>query len=491
MALDDRERNFEKALRRELRANGAGGLDCPDAETLAAYHERMLSPEEMAAQKSHIAACPRCQEILATLEVTEAIPGGAEDSEKVLGEASAPVIARAADLAASATSASVREMPKRRTYLRWAVPAGAIAAGLLVWIATNTNRPAKMTSHTAPVQIAENREQKEAPLSAVKPEIKAPAANSRMSDKVAENERVYSKQELDALTEGEQAKAQDKTLTRGRAGAPATYDHGPRMMQNQNQNQVQNQVRNQNLSKGQVAAQNQRAEEFQYKVEGVPQSAGNAAAAPQNAPRRIEQAMKAAPPAPAPAIAGKVGEANGRKDVDVEAQTQMVEVTGVAANAADEKKEEENAKAALKKLKAATGVVGFAAASLRDSGEGGLLVIATPDPKVFWFGVANGSLVVKTEDGGKTSKRQEIGEGIKVLAGSAVDTKTCWLIAEKGIVLRTLDGGKHWMKMTAPDAAEFTSIKAVDALRATITDASGKARYSTSDGGATWLAALP
>ena len=70
MALDDRERNFEKALRRELRANGVSGLDCPDAETLAAYHERMLSPEEMVAQKSHIAGCPRCQEILATLEIT-------------------------------------------------------------------------------------------------------------------------------------------------------------------------------------------------------------------------------------------------------------------------------------------------------------------------------------------------------------------------------------------------------------------------------------
>src|SRR5262245_37581187 len=117
MALEDRERNFEKALRREFRAKSESGLDCPDAEALAAYHERMLSPEEMSRQKTHIAACPRCQEILATLEVTEAIPSGAEDSEKVL--------AKARDLAGtSRKSASLREMPRRNTHLRWAVPAG-------------------------------------------------------------------------------------------------------------------------------------------------------------------------------------------------------------------------------------------------------------------------------------------------------------------------------------------------------------------------------
>ena len=83
MALEDRERSFEKALQRQLRANAGAGLDCPDAETLAAYHERMLSSEEMVSFKSHIAACPSCQEILATLEVTEAIP---VDFEKTLAD---------------------------------------------------------------------------------------------------------------------------------------------------------------------------------------------------------------------------------------------------------------------------------------------------------------------------------------------------------------------------------------------------------------------
>ena len=45
---DDRDQLFEKALARQLRADGAAESLCLDPETLAAYHERALSPEEMA-----------------------------------------------------------------------------------------------------------------------------------------------------------------------------------------------------------------------------------------------------------------------------------------------------------------------------------------------------------------------------------------------------------------------------------------------------------
>ena len=81
MPRDDREQNFDQALAHSLRASGDshgndanGASDCLDAETLAAYHERLLDPEEMAQRKTHIASCERCQEILAQLEATDAIP---------------------------------------------------------------------------------------------------------------------------------------------------------------------------------------------------------------------------------------------------------------------------------------------------------------------------------------------------------------------------------------------------------------------------------
>jgi hypothetical protein len=75
MPRDDREQIFDKALARQLGSTSAAqGNDCLDAETLAAYHERLLDPEEMAQRKAHIASCERCQEILAQLEATDAIP---------------------------------------------------------------------------------------------------------------------------------------------------------------------------------------------------------------------------------------------------------------------------------------------------------------------------------------------------------------------------------------------------------------------------------
>jgi hypothetical protein len=75
MPGNDRDQNFEKALAGNVRSsNAAPGNDCLDAETLAAYHDRLLDPEEMAQRKAHIATCERCQEILAQLEATDAIP---------------------------------------------------------------------------------------------------------------------------------------------------------------------------------------------------------------------------------------------------------------------------------------------------------------------------------------------------------------------------------------------------------------------------------
>src|ERR1700736_3903150 len=90
MGHEDYERKFEQAVARHLRRDAAGtrneadahtdGQDeagavaCPDGETLAAFHERALTSEEMNATKEHIAECSRCQEVLAQLEATDEIP---------------------------------------------------------------------------------------------------------------------------------------------------------------------------------------------------------------------------------------------------------------------------------------------------------------------------------------------------------------------------------------------------------------------------------
>ena len=81
MAADDREHLFEKALARHLRTSvpgeGQSSLPaCPDPEVLAAYHDRLLGPEQMLTAKEHIVGCSRCQQILAQLEATDELPVG-------------------------------------------------------------------------------------------------------------------------------------------------------------------------------------------------------------------------------------------------------------------------------------------------------------------------------------------------------------------------------------------------------------------------------
>jgi len=173
---DDRDQLFEKAIARHLRADGTAETLCLDAETLAAYHERTLSPEEMSAAKSHIAACARCQEILAHLETTEEIAGAADarwaeqETAPALAAAkpAAPAIREKSLVAASPTpSAPPQKLTsiaaKRSFSLRWAVPAGAIAAGLLLLIGLREFRLAAPKQSPGSAQVAENRASVPAP----------------------------------------------------------------------------------------------------------------------------------------------------------------------------------------------------------------------------------------------------------------------------------------------------------------------------------------
>ena len=94
MAPEDRDRSFDKALIRHLRAESASqpsvharGFeavgDCLDTETLAAYHERSLLPEEMNSCKEHIVGCANCQAVLAQLELTDHVPLASTEEQLV------------------------------------------------------------------------------------------------------------------------------------------------------------------------------------------------------------------------------------------------------------------------------------------------------------------------------------------------------------------------------------------------------------------------
>src|SRR5258708_2592443 len=174
MAPDERERRFGRALARHLRsAAPAGeaaklsavpvsqGAACPDSETLAAYHERSLLPEELNSWKEHIVGCAHCQTILAQLEATDEISLQAFEEAEVAAKRFEPVVAArnfesfpAAAVPSQTQRAAVAAPPRksRRVLLlrgarwQWLAPAGAIAAGLLVWIGVHENQPLALPS---------------------------------------------------------------------------------------------------------------------------------------------------------------------------------------------------------------------------------------------------------------------------------------------------------------------------------------------------------
>ena len=521
MALDDRERNFEKALARELRADALNGLHCPDAETLAAYHERMLSPEELVAQKSHIAGCARCQEILATLELTEAVPISERDSEGAVVPVSrgtqpaAGASAAPAAIAAGAKRGSVTSISKRKTYLRWVVPAGAIAAGLLVWVAVKENRAPTM-SQSKSVEVAENRDSGKADLGLPKPErreaVPGPSGAEKPSSKLQDNE----KQELDALIYGDRA----KPVRRARVGNGTGDGRGPSVAQNQMQNSIQS---NSIQSKGQNAEQNPASREFDYRVDNnnadkkvseLPPAGRNVAGAmkAENAPRPIEPSMKAkaapavsapAPPAApnesygagagaAPGRQAKVADADAaaHKDEAVKSMSETVEVTGAAPIVATEQKEMDDRSSAALSKKATQGIVGGLPGNLRNASVAGMQIVATPDPKIFWMVTKEGE-VRKSENGGKSSVAQELGWGVKAFAGSAPNATTCWILAQDHVVFRTVDGGRHWSKVSIPSGAGFSTIVATDGEHASISDPLSGLKLATTNGGATWSLVRP
>src|SRR5713101_2529704 len=177
MGCDERDRRFDKALSRHLRAS-QGATDaalqrgsCPDSETLAAYHERSLLPEQLNSWKEHIVGCANCQTVLAHLETTDEISLQAFEQEEVVAKGAAPVAAarnveafpasaapsqshRAAEVATPKRSR--RALLLRGARWQWLAPAGALAAGLLVWIALHENQPLPLPS-LKQVQVASNQ----------------------------------------------------------------------------------------------------------------------------------------------------------------------------------------------------------------------------------------------------------------------------------------------------------------------------------------------
>src|SRR6267142_6081308 len=421
MPLDDRERSFENALARHLRPSGSAGA-CSDAETLASYHEQSLEPDVMASLKAHISECARCQQILAQLQATDEIP-------------------LASDIARPETAAAkpgVRVIPARRpTLWRWVAPAGALAAGLLVWVAVHENKldrfaRAPSRGDAKPSEIAKAQSSSALPLPP--PSLDATADGDRLTANTfspSDTVRAPLSRIAPVPQPRPQTRAKEKYFESARKPSSS--------------------------------------------AQGV--AGGFAGAA----------AKLVTPSAPAPVL-----EPTPPRSV---AQTVAVEPAPVAIatnrlDQAESGKTESEAKAANEKRDAA-----YSRSASPMSAVGG----AAPAPAEPALQQSSQDVQVSAESsattalpahGRQAAEMTNLNQQLLLTSGgaavtvSAPDGRASWRIGPGGVILRTSDRGKHWKKVTPPTQDDLRSVFAANDHQATVSPANGT--YKTSDGGATW-----
>jgi len=471
MGSEDRDRKFEKALAKQLRSSAAEdsfaqNAACPDAEILAAYHERSLTFEGLNSWKSHIAACERCQEILAQLELMDAIPVDAETAEwekqslvtaarldahavnqELFMSAAAPAQDRAAATLAKSESAQVVPLRPGKMPWRWIAPAGAIAAGLLVWF-TLHEKTKFPPPQTAGVEVAAKREPVAAPPSA--PVSQAESERfTPAEDKKKDSSAPVPASPKATLAPGVFSSPPPRPVAKNEI-APPSPEPPVLTADAISTDRVDNQ--------GNVAAVGGMLK--QSGAPKLPAPTGAMRADHAFAGASVSRAKKA-PPAPAaaaPVPSATDSEQAGNRGVP--AATESVEVTAAAA-------QDEMYMVPSKSM-------------LRE-----LPKIVVPNGYTMWV-VGPSGFIERSDDAGKTWKLQKSGVKTDLRGGAAPNESVCWVVGSAGTILLTTDGGNNWTKLSSPASGDLRAVDASSELRAVVTDAATNKRYATVDGGLNW-----
>ena len=492
MALDGRDRTFEKALARHLRYIAPHGADfdasvavpCPDAEILAAYHDGSLGADELALWKQHVVSCENCQLILEHLAVPLDVAAGQQSAEQIPAAKTASagrVQLEAAANSQSARSAPVTEIRPRRMNLRWLAPAGAIAAVLLVMLVVERSRSV-LQSPSERVETSSNRQPSPVapPLAASSPAESDALRTKQALSKDASEEKLKEQSSAAVAPAGGLASRvaepkQQREQARAAANAYAQYSaHGPAVSQQQQQRQMAS-----GFGEGHgvsPAADKKKDEEQTMPVvseAGRDLSANALPAAPvppsvpENQPSFLADdslnrrtATKTAP-APVPAASAKP-----RAGVS----------GGAAPGAMSQTVTVESSSTALMNVRADA----FPTAP----------IFGPPAGNVLWRVGAAGSIEHST-DSGTSWSTQASGVSANLTTGFALSPKVCWVVGASGIILRTTDGGAHWIKISSPVAADLIGIRSTDAFHAIVSyiddPKTGAVRsFKTSDGGIHW-----
>jgi hypothetical protein len=485
MAPDNRDRNFEKALARQLRSSASplAGL-CPDPEMLAAYHDGSLSLEERNLWKNHVLSCDSCQLVLAHLATPLDIPVHLDASENVLVAQQRVASAKTASPAPIA-----RPSPLHNLRWLWLVPAGAIAATLIAWVSLQEPKTLPRVT-SSPDEIAENRQPvisapSPKPATALPRERKEEEKDLPTASSVGAVGGAPSGKRKDALKETQTPQNPqnpqnlDQLVQQAPSQNVAPSAHGPYLSQQKQQQQISR------LAAGSAGAVDQKRLDAQAAPK-LPLNAREARTTqppPPSPPAALEQpsfvadgaippspAAKAAPAAPAPAAPSN----------PPELKSGSPDLTTTAASEASTTLEVSGAPQSSAKTRAM-----MRAAALQNPH-----VFWTPGGKQAWRLGPAGSLEY-SKDKGLNWMPQISGVYTDLLAGSAPSAKVCWIVGSSGTILRTIDGGTHWTKLDSPVTNDLAGVRATDAMHAVIWSVpdpqTGLIKiYRTSDGGMTW-----
>jgi hypothetical protein len=485
---ESRDRRREEALARRMgealdRLESRDSNECPDAEMIAAYHERALQPDEIAQWESHFAECSRCRKILLVLAASVDAPL-AEKEVAHLGQRVRTLLgARGESVAVAAAhpprAASPRTAeparPNRLDWrVRWLAPAFGVAAALAVWFAM---RPPWRTTDQNPsgtlvAQVAKNE-----------PPQNAELKDSERFSKVAPQK----KSEADALTR------KDEAVSRVPSTNPAP------------ESLLRNRAAGSNAIGGIAPSSSLTADALQNLRKEKNESKGGFAGTPGPPSPRVAPST----PAPAPPQAQAQLAEPRRSVTEVPGSAaQTVVVTGEAAEvttrpsakpaapAGDKQAVVEQAETAREtgaRAAANLPVAGrdFKALSKLDSTAESAALIRTTSGSTSWR-VGKGGRIERSADAGRTWILQASPLQEDWLAGTATSDTICWIVGRNGAIARTTDG-ERWEKIVPPPLAadlsgklpDWITITTAGAQIATIT-ASDQRRYATQDGGKSW-----
>jgi hypothetical protein len=488
MAPDDRDHTFQKALERHLRpdrindatpdAQDEADAPHPGAEILASYHERLLAPEQMILWKSHIAGCERCQQVLAHLEATDdlLVEDTLEEAhaQHVLAmpdrELPEPAAVPAASPARAADRWSRRFKVRSGANWRWLAPAGALAAGLLLWISFHeANAPsfqlAKNQHMTAPSAVpaalpaTPSPANKEVASSAnATPLVESSARGNRESEALRRNESIPLDEKRSASVKAD------------KSGAPHTQPSPPH-----SDAEGEHDGRRSNVPGGVVAEE----AELQKQKQATTSALSSTAATTEFKDQRADSLdtatnqVKSENFAKAKAASGAAGR-----------QAPQDQNTPVAQPAPGQPLQAAQDITKLPVGQDATKHI----ADIRNMRLSDVAIIPAPGGTVLWSAGPAG-IVRHSTDAGATWAVQASGVVADLLAGSAPSDKVCWIVGRFATILRTADSGAHWQKIRAPITDDLLAVFAVDAQQASISLA--QATYQTKDGGRTWTKLLP